>query len=301
MPGPNTDCFFLDRISSYGKNGVFLSAPCPSLSGFFVLPFLSLSVGYFSPVIRHTDSSLSPSDTTKINFPALCRLGGPQSGLAPCSLGHTCTRPHKRTFCFIHPRSHWGVHRQAHIKYTQVQTHSYRWVTTSLFSNVLLVSSLQHPFVTAGRSWQQHLSILPLSSLCQPTLGFPSTQTTSPHVLGLCLSLSLWASEEQEEVRTVHKWLSYWCRAMSSGDAWLPCLCVPSQRGALGLRSQQLASHPWSVLWRRACDALVSRTQLRLASAGELLRNGVLVCVTCCHGLCVEEGLICASYDINHI
>lgn len=38
--------------------------------------------------------------------------------------------------------------------------HAGRWFTTSLFSNVLLASSLQHPFVFADGSWQQHLSIL---------------------------------------------------------------------------------------------------------------------------------------------
>lgn len=62
-----------------------------------------------------------------------------------------------------------------HTRHTH--THSYWWFTTSLFSNVLLASSLQLPFVTADRSWQQHLSILPLSLLCQPTL-FLSTVTS---------------------------------------------------------------------------------------------------------------------------
>lgn len=75
-----------------------------------VLSSLSLCVCYFSPVIRHTDLSLSPSKTTKINFPALSHVEGQQSGATPVHAFHSPTHSPK------HPHGHNMTH-------TQVQTH----------------------------------------------------------------------------------------------------------------------------------------------------------------------------------
>lgn len=80
---------------------------------------------------------------------------------------------------FIHPRARW-TSRTWHT-HTHRCKQNGRWFTTSLFSNVLLASSLQHPFVFTDRSWQQHLSTLPLLSLQQPTpLLSTATSPTSP-------------------------------------------------------------------------------------------------------------------------
>lgn len=145
---------------------------CPSLLVCFVLTFLSYGICHFSFVIRHTDSSLLPSDTTQINFPALSHLGGPLSGLAPCS---TRTHLHTHTHLLFHSLSSTQslnhTDRRAkplpdsHTHSVHTHSQSKQWFTTSLFSNVLLASSLLLPFVTADRPWQQHISILPLSSL----------------------------------------------------------------------------------------------------------------------------------------
>lgn len=137
------------------------TASSPSLLS--LLSFLSPGVCYFSPVIRHVDSSLSLSNTTEINFPAGEHMGGLQSG------------PHLCHTHFIHPHTH----RRTPTCDTYRSKHAGRWFTTTLFSNVLLASSLQHPFVFADRSWQQHLSILALPSLRQPT-PFLSAVTSSP-------------------------------------------------------------------------------------------------------------------------
>ncbi len=57
---------------------------------------------------------------------------------------------------------------------------------------------------------------------------------------------------------------------------------VQSQHGALIWAVSQPASQPWSVVLRRACDALARRAKLRLASCGESLRHGVMACVCEC-------------------
>lgn len=117
---------------------------------------------------------------------------------------------------------------------TGTNTHAKQWFTTSLFSNVLLASSLQHPFVTTDRSWQQHLSILPLSSVCQPTLCSPQLW---PPPLELALSL-------RSEDRTWMVAILMWSHVLRWRLVWCPC--VRSWHKALCWAANQLASHPLS-------------------------------------------------------
>lgn len=49
---------------------------------------------YFSPVMRHTDSSLSPSNSPEINFPELFHLEGPLSEFGIFSARDTPVRIH---------------------------------------------------------------------------------------------------------------------------------------------------------------------------------------------------------------
>lgn len=226
----------------------------PSLPSF--LSFLSLGVCYFSPVIRHADSSLSPSNTTKINFPALSHVGGPQWG--------THLYMH-----FIYPHTRWNTRTGAHDTHTRAQRckHAGQWFTTSLFSNVLLVSSLQHPFVFAGRSWQQHPSILPLPSLRQPTLNCD--------LLPLLNSILFLELFEKQGRNIVHVNGCYSDAACSRrARHWAP-----------ELSSADL----WSVSVRTACDELLRRTQLRMVCGGESLRHALLVCL--------RPDSICGCFD----
>lgn len=187
--GPNTDCFLLIWFHHMLKIAYFSLCPC------FSLPFLpsilcsAISISwcllffscnqthrFISVALRHY---LNQFPSPFPSWRAAVRVGTLHLGT------HLYTYAQTLSVSFTHTVT--KAHRQAHIRCTQVQTHSYRWFTTSLFSNVLLASSLQRPFVTADRSWQQHLSILPLSSLCQPTLCFPQLWPPPPE-LGLFLS-----------------------------------------------------------------------------------------------------------------
>lgn len=247
--GPNTDCFLLIWFHHMLKIAYFSLCPCfslpfppgilcSSISISWCLLFFSCNQThrFISVALRHY---LNQFPSPFPSWRAAVRVGTLHLGT------HLYTYAQTLSISFTHTVT--KAHRQAHIRCTQVQTHSYRWFTTSLFSNVLLASSLQHPFVTADRSWQQHLSILPLSSLCQPTLCFPQLWPPPPRARSV--------SKLQRK-----KWGSY-----KNGcyiDAG-PCLqvalgfdaSVQSQHGALDWAANQLASHLWSVLSRRACDA----------------------------------------------
>lgn len=166
----------------------------PSLPS--LVSFLSLGVYYFSPVIRHADSSLSPSNTTRINFPALSHVGGPQSG--------THLYMH-----FIHPHICWNTRTGTY----DTHTHAGWWFTTLLFSNVLLAPSLQHPFVFADRSWQQHLSIHTFS--LPPSRRYfqlrPPTQPPRPAELTLVFSV-FWKKKKKKTWNFFAcEWLLFWC------------------------------------------------------------------------------------------
>lgn len=155
---------------------------------------------------------------------------------------------------------------------TGTNTHPKRWFTTSLFSNVLLASSLQHPFVTADRCWQQHPSILPLSSVCQPTLCSPQLW---PPPLELALSRS--------EVRIVHECLPYWCGATSLGGAWFDARVVRSRHKAFVLSSQPASrSSAITVVGGEHVVHEYRGFQPRLVSDGESLRHAVTACPCAC-------------------
>lgn len=113
----------------------------------------------------------------------------------------------------IHPHTRWnaGAHDTHAHTHTQRCKHAGRWFTTSLFSNVLLASSLQHPFVFADRSWQQHLSMLPLPSLRQPT-PLLSTPTSSPCWTHSCFQ-SFWEKNRDRILCT-------WMVAVVTRHAW---------------------------------------------------------------------------------
>lgn len=168
------------------------------------------------------------------------------------SRGHTCT-------CISFTHTLAGTPAQAHMTHTHAHTrckHAGQWFTTSLFSNVLLVSSLQHPFVFAGRSWQQHPSILPLPSRRQPTLNCD--------LLPLLNSILFLELFEKQGRNIVHVNGCYSDAACSRRDRhWAP---EPS------------SADLWSVSVRTACDELLRRTQLRMVCGGESLRHALLVC-----------------------
>lgn len=171
-----------------------LSSPClPSL-----LSFLSLGVCYFSPVIRHADSSLSPSNTTKINFPALSHVGGHTSG-------HTCT-------CISFTHTFAETPAQAYMTHTHTHTLAgdsplYCFLTCYLLHlcNIHL-SSLTGPGSSIYPS-------IPLPSLRQPTpllSTATSSQTSSPfwthsHSLFFC---AFWKKEMEF---FACEWLLFWC------------------------------------------------------------------------------------------
>lgn len=114
---------------------------------------------------------------------------------------------------FIHPHTRW-TSRTWHT-HTHRCKQNGRWFTTSLFSNVLLASSLQHPFVFTDRSWQQHLSILPLPSLQQPTplLSTATSPTSPPNSLLFFLGGGIQGTRMEY---CTCEWLLYWGSAVET-------------------------------------------------------------------------------------
>lgn len=158
---------------------------------------------------------------------------------------------------FIHPHARW-TSRTWHT-HTHRCKQNGRWFTTSLFSNVLLASSLQHPFVFTDRSWQQHLSTLPLPSLQQPTpLLSTATSPTSPPN-----SLFFWGGGAFKE--------QGWNIAHVSG------CCIEAAHRDRDWAPEPSAADLCSVSVRTACEELLRRTQLRMVCVVE---NGLDV--LCC-------------------
>lgn len=144
---------------------LFTISLIPTFPSYGVLPFFFCyqSHIFISVALRH---HLNQFPSTLPSWRASVRAHTLQHGTHL----HTHTHIWARTFSFIHfhPHSLRNTQTLPH----HIHTQSKQWFTTSLFSNVLLASSLLLPFVTADKPWQQHISILPLSSLCQPTQFF---------------------------------------------------------------------------------------------------------------------------------
>lgn len=119
---------FLTQIAFYffgiGPSFFFFSMSlafhCPYFLVFSALPLLSCLFFYFSPVMRHTDSSLSPSNSTEINFPELFHLGGPLSEFGTFSARDTPVRIHtgflspSPTVTKAHRQGTWNTHTHTH-------------------------------------------------------------------------------------------------------------------------------------------------------------------------------------------
>lgn len=191
----------------------FWSLHCPSppsLPSF--LSFLSLGVCYFSPVIRHVDSSLSPSNTTKINFPVLSHAGGPQWGYTCTCISFTNTRTRK------HP----------HRRVSSTHTHT--------GANTLAGDSPHHCCLM---SYLLHLCNIHLSSL---TGSFHSTFTPalSAHTVTLSCDLLLlplnsfffFFFRKTRMGYCACEWLPRWCVVLETGhQSCQPLICDQCQWG----------------------------------------------------------------------
>lgn len=250
---PTLIAFYFNHLFTYLKNSVFLclllpfppGVLCSVISISLCLLFFSCNQThrFISVALRH---HLNQFPSTLPSWRVAVRVGTLQLGTHLYAYTHT--------FSFIHPRSHWSTQTGTYKTHTGLLTHthtySYRWFTTSLFSNVLLASSLQHPFVTVDRSWQQHLSILPLSSLRQPTLCF-SQPWPSPQ-LGFFLNFGRRTEDGTQMVAILMQGHVFrWRSALIPASVFNP---------SMGLWVEELANQLFSVVSRRVCDALARRT-----------------------------------------
>lgn len=132
---------------------------------------------------------------------------------------------------------------------------------------MLLASSLQHPFVFADRSWQQHLSIHTFSLAPSAHAGTFNCDLL-PNRLALLISLLCLVFFEKKKKR---HGIFLHVNGCYSDVACPRC----ARRCAPELPSTDL----WSVLVRIACDELFKRTLLRMVYGGESLRRALLVCL----------------------
>lgn len=165
---------------------------------------------------------------------------------------------------FIHPHICWN---------TRTGTHAGWWFTTLLFSSMLLASSLQHPFVFADRSWQQHLPIHTLSLAPSAHAGTLNCDLL-PNLLAqlnslLCFVFCFFLKKRHGIFLHVNGCYSD----------------VTCSRCARRCAPEPPSTDLWSVSVRIACDELLKRTLLRMVYGGESLQRALLVCLRP-HSIC---------------